>query len=804
MKKLLAFSTLFMICAYAGHTQSMDKNINGNTANFYDVQKSLNDHYKDVPLDWLPDDDWKKFKRWESYVEPRVFPSGQAFDPAATYKALQEQNSKSNKTTTYTGNWSYLGPGNYSGRVNCVAVDPNDSNAIWLGGPDAGIWRSSNGGASWTDLTNNMPALSVSDFAINPKNSNTVYVATGDKYASFTFGFYCNYSMGVIKSTNGGASWNPTGLSYNVSQFKVLNRIIINPQQTDTLLVASAEGIWRTSDGGTTWQKKKSGNVWDVEFHPTNPNIAYAVTDSIFRTTDGGITWSWVNGSPIFTSTASVSYRRVSIAVSPAVPNNVYILSSDMNKQGKMYKSTDAGLTFNTMNAPNTTSMFGWYGSPLEVSPVNPNRIVVGGYSWWQTLDGGTTWSGAGAGYTDVHTAAFLPQGSSWLAGDDGGVFKKSGNSFIPLYNGLQLTQFYRLGGAATNQNIIFCGQQDGSILKYNGGLNTWNRYHINDGTECAVDYTNSNTVYMSYQYGGYSKSLNGGVTYTAIPTGSGSWTAPFVIHPSNPQILFYAGNTVRKSTDGGQTFNDISTSGPSIYALAVSKSNPNYIYYATYGTIYRTINGGTNWSNITGTLPTSYISYIAISGSNPDVVWVTYGSYLSGQKVYMTINGGVTWTNVSGIIPNVPVNCVEYDNNSANDAVYVGTDIGVYYSGNTTGGWIYFNSGLPAVSVNELEIHYGSGKIRAATFGRGLWESMTTLATSVPQVIKTKSTISVYPNPGNGEFNIDINTDTQTDVLVSVYDLSGVCVGNWKENAVFSKKILILVNRLPVYILLK
>src|SRR5690606_28467442 len=156
---------------------------------------------------------------------------------------------------------------------------------------------------------------------------------------------------------------------------------------------------------------------------------------------------------------------------------------------------------------------------------------------------------------------------------------------------------------------------------------------------------------------------------------------------------------------------------------MAVAPSNSNVIYIATLTQIRKTTNGGSSWTVINNGLANLNISYIAVHNLNPNILWVTFSGSSNGNKVYKSVDGGTSWVNVSGNLPNIPVNCVVYENGT-NNGIYVGTDMGVYYKNDDLLNWEAFMDNLPNVQVNELEIFYPTGKIRAATYGRGIWES--------------------------------------------------------------------------------
>jgi PKD repeat protein len=205
---------------------------------------------------------------------------------------------------------------------------------------------------------------------------------------------------------------------------------------------------------------------------------------------------------------------------------------------------------------------------------------------------------------------------------------------------------------------------------------------------------------------------------------GNGNWVTPFVIHPTDPLTLYVGNdNGVRKTTNGMQSWTTISDFTVTVRQMAISESNPDYIF-ASYGnTIKRTKDGGESWSDVSNGLPSNAISYIAIHPSNPELIAVSLSGYTEGKKLYISEDAGDIWTNHSLNLPNLPANCVTfYDDPAA--SLYVGMDVGVYYIDNTLDQYETFWEGMPNVIVTELEINYQINKIRAGTYGRGLWES--------------------------------------------------------------------------------
>ena len=729
------------------HAQSWTKNIKEkNTSNFYTYQKAFNDYWKNKDVETeeelnCSEGGWQQFKRWENFMEPRVYPSGKFFDQKILWNEWNKYKSK-NKTVAKAANWELLGPsvipsnGGGNGRVNCICFHPTDPNIFWIGAASGGIWKTNDGGNSWISLNANLLAnLSVADIAVDPVNPATLYIATGDGYGYESENIFWGgtYTAGVLKSTDGGTTWNATGLTYIQSQNNIIQRLVVCAANPQVLLASARDGLWRSADGGTTWSQIQTAHFYDIKFNTANNSIIYASSETeVFKSTDLGLTWTQISSG--LNSTGG----RISLAVTAA---NSQVIYAFCNGSGDtFYKSSDGGATFQLMTSPdNVGSFYGYYDMVLAASPADENTVYAGGMEVIKSSDGGSTWTkvsdwagwpGSTYVHADNHDIEFLPgSGSTVFSCNDGGIFKTTdgATSWTDQSDGLNITQFYRLGCSATNSDIVYLGAQDNGTDRYDG--TSWTQVYGADGMETVVDYTDENVVYVSYQGGALQKSSDGGNSFTDItPSASGAWTTPYVMDP-NDHLTLYAGyDNVYKTTDGGSSWNAISTGltgGNTIRTLAVAQSNTNYIYAGILGNLYMTSNGGSSWSSISAGLPVASVSItgIAVSDNDPQSLWVTFSGYTNGEKVYYSDNAGTSWTNVSGTLPNIPVNCIIYENNSS-DAIYIGTDFGVFYSDNTMNDFISYNNGLPNVMIDELEIQYDASKIRAATYGRGLWQS--------------------------------------------------------------------------------
>lgn len=754
---------------------------------------------------------YKPYERILYFLEKRM-PDNDVFPSDALFIEWRKEKEKLiNARNNSSSNWVPLGPfdtpiivsngkkrGN--GRVNAISFDPFDPDIIWLGTPGGGLWKTLDGGNNWTTNTDNLPVMGISSIIIHPTNNQIMYIATGDGDGADT------YSIGVLKSLDGGNTWNTTGLSYGVNQSKRINKLIINPNYPDSLIAATNNGITISPDGGITWNSTLTGRIRDIEFKPNNPSIIYAALDAssgaskIYKSTNGGAGWAILGGG-----LPTGGLDRILLGVTPDNPDVVYALiaKSDAGFYG-FYKSNDEGVSWSTQYDcpdPNNgcnilgrktdgTSVGGqsWYDMSLAISPIDENIIYAGGIALWESNNGGLNWnieasSGSGSYaymHVDQHTLEYNPINNSLYAGNDGGIYKYVDflNDWVDISDGLEISQFYRLGISKSNSDILVAGAQDNGTERLS--LNYWDAIRGSDGMECIIDPYDVNTIYSSSQYGGIK------VTYDADnPTGAtwsdfkpvtydGAWVTPYKMHPLNNNMIVAGYDEVYRTTTGGAFWDSISNLQiGQLRIIALAPSDENVIYASTYATLYVTFDGGINWNRIDNGLPNS-ISDVTVSANNPNWVWVTCSNYTNGDKVYESTDGGNTWSNISGTnLPNLPVNCIVYQD-LTNDDLYIGTDIGIYHKDNTMSEWQPFMTGLPNVEVAELEIHYGSGKIRAATYGRGIWES---LLFSQPNKITNnfQPYINFYPNPTKDYFTISIPlSNIPKNLTINIYNTSG------------------------------
>ncbi len=786
MKKILFFSVLILL-AFNVQSQEWLKNLPKNKSsknyNFFDYQKAFYSFWKPYNVKggyYIKNgvkkkaEGWKQFKRWEYEMEYEIDPKTGDFPKLTAQEVYNNflKNRKQKLNVANDANWTSLGPnssaGGYAGvgRINCIAFDPDDNNTFWIGAPAGGLWKTSDNGKTWTCLTDNNGVLGVSDILIpsDYSSSKTIYIATGDK------DHWDNCSIGVLKSTDGGNTWNATGLSFNLSDYEMVNRLLLDPSDNNTIIAATNAGVYKTTNGGANWTQISTENFIDMEYKPGDFNTLYGGDKYgyIYVSSDGGQNWTKSNdlGS------------RVELAVTPANPKVVYALvaNSDGGLVG-IYKSTDSGNSFSevydgtidnhnilsTYNDASGSSGQGWYDLSLAVSPTDENTVIVGGVNTWRSTDGGKTFSliaywtglnGVQTVHADKHQLKYRSDGKLFEC-NDGGLYvsDSNGDNYVNISNGIVNSQMYKLGVSQTVQNEVITGLQDnGTKLLYN---NSWHDVKGGDGMECIIDYTNDSIQYATYTNGQITRTKDLWNTRKDIqPAGyPGAWVTPYILSPIDHNTIYAGYADVWETNDNGDNWTKISNINFSdkIRSMAIS-SDGTTLYVADLSHIWKTTDDGKNWTDITGTLPvnSSSITYICVKDKDPNTIWVSTSGY-SSPGVYESTDGGQNWTNISSGLPKIPVRSIIQNKQSTGQLqLYAGTDLGVYIKkGNND--WASFNNGLPNVRIGELEIYYNSNqqqsKLYAATYGRGLWTSpVENPVTDIP-IVSTNTPTNITKN---------------------------------------------------------
>lgn len=680
---------------------------------------------------------YKPFKRWEYHWSFKTDSQGYIMTAEQMWQAWNEKNqSKLNKNlgtqSLLPSNWQPVGPfshtntGSWSsgqGRVNIVVQDPSNPNMVYIGAPAGGIWKSTDAGVNWAPLSDQLPQIGVSGIAVDHTDSNIIYIATGDKDASDT------YSVGVLKSTDGGLTWNTTGLSFGGSN-SFAGDIIMHPTNNQILFCGTSSGLYKTINAGTSWTVVQSGDFSQgaVRFKPTDPTFVYATSNNRFyKSTNTGTIFTQVStGLPL-------NSGRLLLDVTPANSNYVYVLSATTSNtfQG-VYRSINSGTSFTSQNT--TTDVFdgstqSWYDLALAVSDTNADEVYTGCLNIWKSTNGGlgftkmNNWSSpTEPSYThaDIHYLGFY--NGKLYAGTDGGVYASTngGLNFTDLTETAQISQFYKIAVSKQSASNMVGGLQDNGGHALSNG--EWKNYYGADGMDTAIDPNNPNLYYGFIQNGSslyISSSAGNGITGSVSSPSSGNWVTPLVSNSAGEIFSGFNGLFKLVGTTWVQQNSGNMGSG-NLELIAIDPSNDDIMYVSNGTTLYKSVNHGVTFSSIYSA--SSAISSIEVHTYDSNTIYLTTNG--TGGQVLKSTNGGSTFTDITNGIPNIGKNVIVHQGQNPDNPLYVGTSLGVYYRDDSMSSFQPFDTNLPNVSVTDLEINLSDNKLIAATYGRGIWQT--------------------------------------------------------------------------------
>ena len=852
---LFLLACLFIVDAYAQNNPATTVEI---AARLNDVTQAEADRWLlNISADAQEQEKkgWKYVARWLEEESRHTDGSGNPVDLHSTMKAYKafERLKQNSQIELRSNTWSPAGPMNApvptssflipgTGRINTIAFHPTDADIMWAGGGMSGLWKTTNGGQSWVPLGDQLPVMRVSDIAVNPNNPDEIYICLGD-YAYLAYWLETadrkrntHFGVGVYKTTDGGITWAPTGLTFDQMEkdASLMRRVFIDPNDDNILLAAGMQGIWRSVDRGESWTQIRDTPIWDIERDPIDPSVVYASTAYVYRLGIGtasiiksinfGETWKKAQTNIPEVGEA----QRIEIAISPTDNNYVYAIACDLN--GGLYgfyRSIDAGNSWELRSdSPNilhwsegsSSGGQGTYDLAILVDKADKEKVYIGGVNSWVTEDGGSTWNGAGyyfglwgpSVHADHHYLRYNPHNDYIYLCHDGGVSRTmdlqpgSWDSAYadPLYtwptewehlnNGLANLSFYRLGVSQQTSGNVFAGAQDmGTFLRDN---EAWSYKNLGDGMECIIHPNTDLIMYGSTQYGNVFHSIDGGESFEGLGYGnqpwrneSSAWTTPFQLDPINPSIIYVPGSNVWVSGDGGYNFSRISTfSQFPISAFSVSGGSQQKIYVGKRvwysqgepGAVLRSADGGLNWLDITNGTPADslYISFLETDDDNPNLVWATFAGFADGMKVFESRDGGLTWENISYNLPNLPANCIIQHQGADHNPLYVGMDRGIYYKNDLMDEWQLYSEGIPNVIINDFDIDNADQRLYVATFGRGIWVNnlIDQVNTSSQQVSLDDIEMRIVPNPATSPPRLELSNLEPGEYHLEIVDVTG------------------------------
>ena len=665
-----------------------------------------------------------------------------------------------------TMEWRQIGPFR-GGRVVAVAGDPADPSTFYFGACSGGVWKSDDAGTYWENISDGFfGTAAVGAIAVSQSDANVIYAGTGEACTRGNV----SHGDGVYKSTDGGRTWVNVGLQ----DTRHIARIRVDPRDPDRVYVAALghafglndeRGVFRSKNGGKSWEKvlfrSNNAGAVDLSMDPGNPRILYATIwqalrqpwsftsggpdSGMFKSTDGGDSWTELTRKP---GLPKGTIGRVGIAVSPAKRDRVFALVEAEYEEAGLYRSEDAGDSWERVNAERKLVQRPWYYSHVFADPQDAETVYVLNLKTWKSSDGGKTFAEMPMPHGDHHDLWIDPDNPRrMIEGNDGGatVSLNGGGTWSSIYN-QPTAQYYHI--ALDNQfpYRVYATQQDNSAISSPSraihGAITWSDCYACGNSESghiAVKPDNPDIVYS----GAIGSSPGGGDSLLRYDHGTGQvriisawpemsygqgvgelryrfqWTYPIVISPHDPNVMYTAANVVFRTENEGSSWEAISpdltrddkskqerSGGPltgdmtgvehycTIFAFAESPHEKGVFWAGSDdGLVHLSRDGGANWANVTPPeLPEwTLVGTLEPSAHDPATVYLAGTRYKfddTAPYLYKTNDYGETWTKIIDGIPVGDYTRVIREDPARPGLLYAGTEKGVYVSFNDGGTW--------------------------------------------------------------------------------------------------------------------
>ena len=731
-----------------------------------DAQQNRNDPLRapDARGDKSKGEEWQIEQRRRWWIESRGLKQNRnaAQQRRAALNVLRNQlirqarTGRSLGTRAQTAPWRELGPssmkmgnwvmGRVAGRINAITPHPTNDSIVYIGSANGGVWKTTDGGTTWTPTFANVGSQSIGAIHVESGNPQNVWAGTGDRFDGDCSGYL---SDGIFLSTDGGSTWASRRTGMKLSTVTSLTTLSGN---ANVVLAAgfgdrcsqggdANGGIYRSTDKGANWTQVLDLKAEDLVAIPgTNTVYASAPGSGVYRSTDGGATWTSLG--------VANSSSRMRLAVAPSNSAVIYALTST-----NLYRSDNGGSTWASVS---TSACDGQctYNLALAVHPTNPQTVTVGAIRPRRSTNGGTnfttltnTWGSSQQVHQDTHVVRYSLNDANriWI-GSDGGIWRSNdgASTWVNMNANLNITQYYDIVVHPTDANIVFGGAQDNSSSKRTTS-NVWDLTFVNgDGFMNAIDETNAAIVFQNGYPSGSTPSIyrstQSGAPGTFAAAGSSGLTGggfPWVT-PTDVAggYHFVGGYYVSRALTSASTMSWTTISprvSGTVSVITAKKIGSNVHVYAgtDAGKIYYSANAAsTNVADVSGNLPASRVSDVAIDPANGSRAFATIAAF-SGAKLYRTTTGGGTWTAVGTGLPNIPANTVAIDPLNT-QRIFVGTDIGVYESVDSGANFAPFSDGMPAgLVISDLEVDNSPHILTAGTYGRGAWQTTLSTGTS-------------------------------------------------------------------------
>lgn len=675
-----------------------------------------------------------------------------------------------------------IGPFRASRTVGAVGI-PSQPNVFFIGVNNGGVWKSDDYGRTWKPIFDSAPTGSVGDIAVSPSHTNVIYIGSGEGLHRPDLGV----GDGIFKSIDGGKSWSHIGLD-DVQQ---VGRLIVHPTNPDIVIVAGLghpyganemRGVFRTKDGGKTWEKvlyiNHNTGAIQVEFDPTNPEIIFAdmwehregpwenasfsgTNSGLYKSIDGGTSWKKLTaGLP----TSAEGLGRIGIGIAPSNPKRIYA-TVDAREKGGIYRSEDGGENWKLIHQDRRLWGRGGDFAEIRVHPKNPDKVFVGNVASYKSEDGGLSWmsiKGAPGG-DDYHRIWINPEHPDIMlfAVDQGATITVNGGKTWSSWLNQPTTQLYHVTTDNQFPYWVYGGQQEsgaiGTASRGNGGqisFRDWMGIGADEYAYVAPDPKNPDII-----YGGRVTRFNKktGQSQNVAPEAlrSGNYrilrTMPLIFHPADDNMLLFATNVLWKTTTGGNKWEiispDLTRKQPQvpesigdfrteslntmrqravIYSVDGSPLDKNKIWAGTDdGLVHVTNDGGSNWKDVTPNELKSWdkISQLDAGHFDAGTAYIAVNAIRKDDMrphIYKTHDNGENWKRiVNGLHTMGPVNVVREDSKQKG-LLFAGTEREVYFSVDDGENWNSLRMNMPATSIRDLVIH--EDDLVIGTHGRSIW----------------------------------------------------------------------------------
>lgn len=684
----------------------------------------------------------------------------------------------------------HIGPALMSGRINDLETHPTNTRVLYAGSAGGGVWKSNDGGATFVPIFDDH-VQSIGVVKLDPKDPDMViWVGTGETWTRNSV----SVGDGLYKSTDGGNNWKEIPGFENSER---IASIAINPNNTNEVYVgvlgalwsdSNDRGVYKTTDGGLTWNQVlyigPSTGAADVIMDPKNPNVLYASmwqfrrtawgfnsggeNSALYKSVDGGKNWKKIHsGFP------SGKLGRIAVAVAPSNGNILYaVLETEDKAKNGLWRSSNAGESWEHLNNDFGLTVRPFYFSRITVDPRNPDVVVKGGLNGSISRDGGKTFKSLGNMHSDIHDIVFHINDSDVIySGTDGGVYRSwNGGTTFEIVENLPLSQFYHISVDDAEPYNVYGGLQDNGSWygpsSSPGGVNArdWNSVGYGDGFR-VLKHPTKNIIYSEMQGAEnvwrYDADRNRTKTIQPLPKKGDvklrfNWNAPMAISEHVPDRFYMGSQFLHRSDDMGDSWTiispDLTTNDPAkqdqsksgglsvdnsgaenhttIFTIAESPLDPNIIWVGTDdGNVQVTQNGGTTWSNVTANLigipANTWVYHIEASVHGKGTAYAVFEGHARGDmKPYAlkTTDFGKTWKSIisEDIQQNAFVRNIQEDYVNP-DLLFLGTEFGLYVTIDGGGNWSHFTNNMPPVAVHFIDLHKATNDIVMGTHGRGV-----------------------------------------------------------------------------------